>query len=116
MANPNPSPATRFKPGESGNPGGKSEGQRAAEIEAARIAAELRLKALSSLQEIVERSEMTVEEIHKALAQSENLKLFKDSEDRAHGTPKQTSEVSGLEGAPLVTEVVYKVFDPKNED
>lgn len=90
MGNPNPSPETRFKAGESGNPGGKTNGQRAAEIEAARISAELRLKALSSLQEIVADKEMTPDEIHKALACNENLKLFKDSEDRAHGTPKQT--------------------------
>lgn len=28
MANPNPSPATRFEPGQSGNPGGKAAGAR----------------------------------------------------------------------------------------
>lgn len=86
MANPNPSPKTRFKKGKSGNPGGKSEGQRAAEIEAARISAELRLKALSSLQDMVQNGEIPA---HHVIDQA-TLKLFKDSEDRAHGTPPQS--------------------------
>ena len=94
MGNPNPSPATRFKAGVSGNPSGKSSEQLIAENKAARIAADLRLKALSCLQEIVSDEAMTPEEIHKALTCNENLKLFKDSEDRAHGTPKATSEIN----------------------
>ncbi len=86
MANPNPSPETRFKPGQSGNPGGKSEGQRAAEIKAAETAALLREKMLSSLQEKVDIGELDILE----LIDANTLKLFKDSEDRAHGTPKQS--------------------------
>jgi hypothetical protein len=32
---------------------------------------------------------------------SDNLRLFKDSEDRAHGTPKTSAELSGPDGAAL---------------
>lgn len=88
MANPNPSPETRWKKGQSGNPGGKSEGQRAAEIEAARISAELRLQALSSLQELLGSGSLSESDLEKLLTPA-TLKLFKDSEDRAHGTPQQ---------------------------
>lgn len=83
--NPNPSPATRFKPGQSGNPSGKSSEQLVAENEAARISATLRLAALSCLQEKVNTGELSPDE----LISSDNLRLFKDSEDRAHGQPDQ---------------------------
>ena len=104
MANPNPSPATRFKKGQSGNPGGKSEGQRTAEIEAARISAELRLQALSSLQELVGEGHMSVEQLQMILDPS-TLKLFKDSEDRAHGTPSQSIAHTSPDGSMSTKEV-----------
>lgn len=93
MANPNPSPETRFTPGRSGNPGGKSSEQIKDEREASAIAAKLRLTMLSTMQEKVDAGTDVLE-----LMTSDALKLFKDSEDRAHGTPKQTSEVSGPGG------------------
>lgn len=107
MANPNPSPDTRFKKGQSGNPGGKSEGQRAAEIEAARISAELRLKALSSLQELMGEGELSADQLEMILNPA-TLKLFKDSEDRAHGTPKATTEHSGPNGGEIPHSVTVK--------
>lgn len=98
MANPNPSPETRFKPGQSGNPGGKSAGQRAAEIEASRIAAELRLQALTSLQESLRGKKLTDDDLEK-LINPATLKLFKDSEDRAHGTPPQEVRHTSPDGS-----------------
>jgi hypothetical protein len=96
MANPNPSPATRFKPGETLNPLGKTSEQRKAEVKAAEIAAQLRLAILSRMQERVDAGEDV-----EALLTSDALRLFKDSEDRAHGTPKASTEVTGAEGASL---------------
>jgi hypothetical protein len=92
--NPNPSPATRFKPGDewAGNGKGKTKGQRAAEIRAAESAALLRDLALSELLEKVQSGEMTPMQAITA----DNLRLFKDSEDRAHGTPKQAVDMSAL--------------------
>ncbi len=115
MANPNPSPSTRFKPGQSGNPGGKSEGQRAAEIETARISAEIRLKMVSSLQEKLEGGLDAAD-----IIAGDVLKLLKDSEDRAHGTPKQSVDNTSSDGSmtpkPAVIELVAKKVDDDSAD
>lgn len=97
--NPNPSPETRFG-AENGNPinlGGKTAEQKEAEYKAAEIAAILRAEALTVMQEKVESGEIDILD----LIDGNNLKLFKDSEDRAHGTPKQTNEVTGENGGAL---------------
>ncbi|WP_226552968.1 hypothetical protein [Celeribacter naphthalenivorans] len=94
MANPNPSPDTRFKPGKSGNPSGKSSEVLLAEQEAAAISAKLRLKALSCLQEKIGDDEVS-DEMLEFLISPATLKLFKDSEDRAHGTPPQSIKHGG---------------------
>ena len=106
MANPNPSPSTRFG-APNGNPsgGGKTKGQRAAEIKAARISALLRAKALSELMEKYQSGEITLGD----LISSENLKLFKDSEDRAHGTPKTTNEHSGPDGGNIPMNLSFNI-------
>lgn len=113
--NPNPSPSTRFG-AENGNPinlAGKTKEQREAEYEASEIAAKLRLKALSVMLDKVESGEMDPLEIVEPNA----LRLFKDSEDRAHGTPKQTSEIGGMDGKPISVEAVtYEIYDPKRTE
>jgi hypothetical protein len=98
MANPNPSPETRFKPGETLNPLGKTSEQRKAEVKAAEIAANLRLAILSRMQERVDQGEDVTD-----MLTSDALRLFKDSEDRAHGTPKQSVEHAGPRGGPIQT-------------
>lgn len=66
------------------------------EYEAAEMAAKLRHKALTVMLDKVESGE-SIDDLIDANA----LKLFKDSEDRAHGTPKATSEVSGPDGGDI---------------
>lgn len=88
----------KWKPGQSANPGGKTAVQRKAEVEAAEMAAKLRHLMLTRMVELVEAGEPP----EKILLSSEALKLFKDSEDRAHGTPKQAVEHTGQDGGPLV--------------
>ena len=90
MANPNPSPETRFQPGSSANPGGKTSEHRRLEVEAAEMSAKLRHAMLSSMLEKLPTLASADE-----LMTSDALKLFKDSEDRAHGAPKQTQEIGG---------------------
>lgn len=87
MANPNPdtSGLTPFAKGQSGNPGGKSAEQRQNEIKAAEIAARLRLQML---QEMEEDGGKMIDRLD-----PQTLKLFKDSEDRGYGAPKQTIDV-----------------------
>lgn len=95
MANPNPSPETRFKKGQAANPGGKTRAQRKAEIEAGRVAAQLRLDMLNALADLTRENQMALIEAIKA----DNLRLIKDSEDRAHGTPKQAVDHTSSDGS-----------------
>ncbi len=107
MANPNPSPETRFKSGDewAGNGKGKTSEHRKSEVRAAEIAATLREKALSEMLEKIEKGEMTALDA----VTTDFLRLFKDSEDRAHGTPKQTLAGEGPAG-----EIVFKtVYEAK---
>ena len=91
MANPNPSPATRFGPGNKANPSGKSSELQRLEREAAEMAARLRHKMLSGLTEKAEWGENAAD-----LLTSDVLRLLKDSEDRAHGTPRQSVAVDAI--------------------
>jgi hypothetical protein len=113
MANPNPSPETRFRQGNPG--GGKTSEQKRLEYESAEMAAALRHKMLSVITEKAETDEL--KDILDIL-DANTLKLFKDSEDRAHGTPKATNELSGPNGGAIpVSEVKYTIHDPaKNAD
>lgn len=115
MANPNPSPETRFKPGQSGNPGGKSAEHVEAERKAAEISALMRLQVLSRMQDrvtkITEAPDASLDDILKLLS-SDTLRLFKDSEDRAHGTPKAVTEIGGTD-APIKLAIQRTIVDPQ---
>jgi hypothetical protein len=102
MANPNPSPETRFQPGNPG--GGKTSEQKRLEYEAAEMSARARHKLLSVITEklkvLPEGDALLDVDLTKILS-SDWLRLFKDSEDRAHGTPKASVEASGPDGSAL---------------
>lgn len=100
--NPNPSPETRFKPGNPG--GGKTSEQKRLEYEAAEMAARARHKILSVITEKLAAGEDAME-----LLDGNALKLFKDSEDRAHGTPKQTTEHQG--DMSMALKVITQIVD-----
>lgn len=102
MANPNPSPSTRFKKGQSGNPSGRSSEELKAHSEAAKIAAELKLKALTCLQESVtaqDGEEINLNEVLAKLMNADALRMFKEVEDRAYGTSGQTVDVKSSDGS-----------------
>ena len=94
MGNPNPSPETRFQPGQSGNPGGKTAEHVRMEREAAEMAAKMRHAMLSSMQEKLQAGIDPVE-----LMTGEAIRLFKDSEDRAHGSPKAAVDHTSSDGS-----------------
>lgn len=98
--NPNPSPKTRFGApnGNANNLGGKTRKQRQAEYEAAEMSARLRHKMLSVMLERVEAGEIDP----LSLVEANSLRLFKDSEDRAHGQPDQTVTAKVTGGADKV--------------
>jgi hypothetical protein len=108
MANPNPSPETRFKKGETPNPLGKTSEHRKAEVKAAEIAATIRAAALSRMMEKIEAGELDPMEA----ITSDYLRLFKDSEDRAHGTPKAVTEIGGTD-APIKLAIQRTIVDPQ---
>ena len=97
MANPNPSPSTRFKPGQSGNPLGKSAEQAASERRASEIASKITLMGVSYVQEKLESGELDVMDILNA----DMMRFIKEAQDRAHGTPKATTEMSGPDGGDI---------------
>lgn len=113
MANPNPSPETRFKPGQSGNPSGKSSEQVEREKAASEIASRITLIGVSYVQEKLESGELDVMDILNA----DMMRFIKEAQDRAHGTPKTSTELSGPNGSAIpVSEVKYSIHDPKRTD
>lgn len=104
MANPNPSPETRFQPGNNANPGGKTKELKALEAEAALMAAKLRHAALSAMTEKLSVGGIDAMEF----ITGDNLRLFKDSEDRAHGTPKQSVDMDANVTGNVTFTTVYE--------
>ena len=99
MANPNPdtSGLQPFKPGQSGNPGGKTSEHRKAEIRAAEIAANSRLKLVESFAALIDGKDTA--EDRAALLSSDWIKILKDSEDRAFGTASQHVDQTSSDGS-----------------
>ena len=106
MANDNPSPETRFKPGQSGNPGGKTASHRAAEVKAAELAAKVQLDLVQALANAIDAQdgdEARIDHIR-----SDVLKLLKDAQDRGFGQPTQPQEITSPDGSagPSVIRIV----------
>ena len=103
---------TQFRKGVSGNPGGKSKAQRADELKAAEISAKMRLKILASMQARFNADELTDDD-YALLLSAGTLNLFKQSEDRAHGTPKQYVDSTSSDGSMTPTKIVRELVHPK---
>lgn len=97
MANNIPDHPTKFKPGQSGNPGGKTSEHRKAEIEAAELAAKARLGLVQAFANLVNGSASDDDRL--ALLNSDALRLLKDSEDRGFGAPKASVDLSSDDGS-----------------
>lgn len=105
--NPNPSPATRFQKGNPG--GGKTSEQKRLEYEAAEFATRIRHKILSVMAENLSDDAKIME-----MLTPDALRLMKDSEDRAHGTPKQSVDVDANVSGSIVTTV--RLIAARNDD
>ena len=104
--------ATQFVKGVSGNPGGKTKAQRADELKAAEISAKMRLKILTSMQVRFKANDFTDED-YAMLLSAGTLNLFKQSEDRAHGTPKQSVDNTSSDGTMTPTKIIRELVQPK---
>lgn len=102
MAKGNPNPNTSglkpFKPGQSGNPGGKTSDQKRLELENAERAMRIRDRLLRSVEAKLAESDMdsSLEFVEAAM-----LKLLKDSEDRGLGAPVQSVDMKMSLGSAL---------------
>ena len=93
---------------------GKTADQKRLEYEAAEMSARIRHKLLSVIAEKMDSSEVDADEVASML-NSDLLRLMKDSEDRAHGTPKATTEIHGADNGPVAV-VQYTVIDPPKRE
>lgn len=100
--NPNPSPETRFKPGNVANPGGMSAAVRERNARTADLASQFREKLISAAMEKLENGVDPLE-----LLSADVLRVIKDSEDRAHGTPKAAIDHTSSDGS-----MTPGAFDP----
>ena len=97
--NPNPSPATRFKKGDVGNPKGKTSEQKKLEMNTA-VAALRNAEAAIRIRERVLRAaearlnELSSEEVIAEYVEAAMLKLLTDSETRGLGAPQQAVDVT----------------------
>ena len=102
--NPNPSPATRFKKGDVGNPRGKTSEQKKLEMDTAEAAlrnaeAAIRIRAKLLAATEAQLDQANPDEVM-VMIEAAMLKLLTDSETRGLGAPVQP--VSGAEGGPLI--------------
>lgn len=88
---------TKWKPGVSGNPGGKTSAHRAAEVEAAELAAKARLGLVRAFANLV--AGVATDAERKELMDANALKLLKDSEDRGFGAPTQPVDNTSSDGS-----------------
>lgn len=103
-----PNPATQFKPGQSGNPGGMSRETRA-KIDAARDkAADVYLQLVTALS--VKLTDSQAEEALEAI-RGDNLKLLKDVMDRSIGSPKQQIDNTSSDGSMSPSRVSDEVLE-----
>ena len=110
MANPENLIPHRFKPGASGNPGGKTSEQRRKEIENAEKATFIRGRLLDRIVNLIKEDPDSVDPT------GDILKLIKDSEDRGLGQPKSTTEIGGIDGQPIpVQEIRRTIIDPADK-
>lgn len=110
-----PNPATQFKPGQSGNPGGKTREHRQAEIRAAELAAKAQLDLVEALSDALDNAKNNEEKLEQI--RSDVLKLLKDSQDRGFGAPTQPTEISNPDGslAPHTVKIVAVAPDANSD-
>ena len=105
MANPNPSPENQFKPGQSGNPGGKTREHRQAEIEAAELAAKVQLDLVKALANTL--TNLAGDKDKLDYLNKEVNTLIKNAQDRGFGAPVQpTTDGVDADMTPAVIRIV----------
>ncbi len=89
-----------WKPGQSGNPGGRPKRDMAAEIARA----------------IFERDAEAIERVFAAALRKGDTAVFRALADRAYGKPRQQVEHTGEAGDPLQNSIVVRFVQPGEDD
>ena len=89
---------TQFKPGQSGNPGGKTSEQRRLEVENAERATRLHNRMLAGLEAELNAAEEDGDKMAVQMITANILKLIKDAQDRGLGTAVQSVNVESPNG------------------
>lgn len=97
MPTPPPPAHSRFKKGQSGNPGGITSEQRKAEIRNAELATKIRTRLLEAVNATLQEDTSTAAALERI--EGNILKLIKDSEDRGLGAPKSSVDLSNEDGS-----------------
>lgn len=121
--------ATRFKPGDVGNPKGKTSAQKKQEYKNAEAATRLRGRMLQSLENELNAADAAtlaavmandpgaVETVDaaRAMINANILKLLKDTEDRGLGTPVQSVMLESPQGTMTPKVITRRIVDvPKD--
>lgn len=107
MANPNAvAPVEhQFKPGQSGNPGGKTSEHRKAEIRAAEAAALVQADLVEALARVVQAAAGDTDKLE--YLNKEVNTLLKNAQDRGFGSPQQHVDQTSSDGsASLPTRII----------
>lgn len=99
----------QIKKGEVRNPGGRTKAQRALDMQNAKVAAEIKQKLLGHL------SGMDPSQIVDGFSGADLLRLLRDVEDRAHGTPRQSVEHTSPDGSMTPTRVEIVAVSPNDK-
>ncbi len=97
MANPNPSPETRFGAGNNANPQGKTSEHRKAEIRAAEAAAIVQADLVEALARVVQAAAGDTDKLE--YLNKEVNTLLKNAQDRGFGTPQQHVDTTSSDGS-----------------
>ena len=97
MANTIPDHPTKFKPGQSGNPGGKTSEHRKAEIKAAELAAMVQADLVEALYNAVKEAEGDKDKLD--YLNKEVNALIKNAQDRGFGSPQQHIDNTSSDGS-----------------
>ncbi len=104
---------TPFKPGDIGNPKGKTKEHRQAEVRAAELAAKVQLDLVQALSNTLDAADGDEDKL--AAIKADVLKLLKDAQDRAYGSPTQQVDNTSSDGT-MAPAVIRIVAAPMPED
>lgn len=103
---------SRFQPGQSGNPKGKTAETKRLELANAEAAMRIRARALHAVE--AKLGECSTDEAIAMLVEAAMLKLLKDSEDRGLGSPIQ--DVRSGDGSMTPQVITRTIIDPKEDE